>query len=214
LVMAITSLLALVALMGQAALRRQAQFDEGINKVSAAAANARNQASAGIDFSGQGDGTTRCVPSSSPYVFAGTMLTMDNTLPGSPLKLSYYEADEPKQGLPGTNACELSTQDQIVGLGLAGMSGSLTNPASAQGAVLYVRTTDGALAICYVTNPSPANVEPSFAQGGCVAPAQPISTLAAGGGVPAATLGLRFTDGSGHAADLYVDQSGTVRRVN
>lgn len=212
--MAITALLAIVALLGQAALRRQAQFDEGINKVASAAANARNQASAGIDISGQGDGMTRCVPSSNPYVFAGTMLTMDNALPGGPLKISYYEADEPKQGLPGTNACDLSAQDQIVGLGVADMSGSLINPVSSQGAILYVRTTSGALAICYVTTPIPANVEPSFAQGGCVAPAQQISSLAAGGGVPAATLGMHFTDGSSHAADLYVDQSGAVRRVN
>src|SRR5258706_14181569 len=94
LVMAISALLLLAVWNGQAHLRQQTQFDEGVNRVIAAIADARNEAVSGINTDGKGNGTTRC-SGTDPYVFAGTMIEFDSTAAaGSQVTTRFWEAQE------------------------------------------------------------------------------------------------------------------------
>jgi prepilin-type N-terminal cleavage/methylation domain-containing protein len=184
-VMAISSALLVIVLVGQRGLRSRAQFDAAVNKLVATVGEARTEATAGVNIVGSGDGTNVCPGGpAGQYVFAGVAWTADNSLPGSPLKIDYYRA------LPGVTACVFQTR-----------SISLPAPLTVNapgGRMLFVRDDQGGLAVCPVNNLG-TNVIPSFRDGSCAT----------------GTLTLNLSDAPDpHISQVIIDQSGLARRVN
>jgi type II secretory pathway pseudopilin PulG len=213
LVTAISSLLLIVALLGQAALHKQALFDAGVNRIESAIADAKSQSTAGINLQGNGDGSQRCPGGGSdPFVFAGTMLSVDSTAPLSPVRITYYEAQEPKPGTLGTVACEISSMAQSVEAGVPDLSVSLVKPAAPKGALLLIRTLTGGLAVCYATDLSAGNIYPAFAAGGCTGGVPAVSSLPAAP-APANALDILLQDSEGRSSHIIIDQSGLPRRA-
>lgn len=188
--MAITSLLAVIAIIGQSALQSQARFDLGVDKLVASVASAQNQSTSGVNIVGNGTGSNGCAGGpAGQYVFAGVAWTADNSLAagsGSVVELQYYEA------LPGSGAaCVFQTQsvtepaDMTVSVGAA--------PGERE---LFVRTSNGGLATCPVA--LAANAAADFAAGSCAS--------------GATTLTLH--DSSGHSAQVQISVGGTAKRLN
>jgi prepilin-type N-terminal cleavage/methylation domain-containing protein len=204
LVMAITGLLAVIAIVGQAQARRRAVFDEAVHKAVESMADARNEATAGINIVGNGEGTAPCpggpnvgpnAGPDDPYVLAGTSWTADNSAVGNIIKIDYYKT------LPGGAACIFDTKP--VGMP-PGLQVNVTSQPSQIGRVLFVRTANGSLAVCAVTSLA-TNVLPSFQNGGC----------GAGTFIPAApTPFFTFRDDEGRTSKVEVEQSGLARRTN
>jgi prepilin-type N-terminal cleavage/methylation domain-containing protein len=189
-VMAITGSLLVIAFVGQRSLRSRAQFDASVNKFVASVADARNQALAGVNIVGSGNGTGTC-PSggSGKYIFAGVAWTADASMAAGPVKMDYYKAD------PGVAACVFSTEQVRV-------SGSLTvnklnPPASRGGRILFVRTSTGAVNACPVTDLT-ANVPAVFTAASCAA----------------GSLTLNLEDDDNHTAVVTIDSNGLARRQN
>src|SRR6266568_2530142 len=98
-VMAISSLVIVIAFIGQRGVRSRAEFDAAVNKLVATIADARNEATSGVNVVGSGDGTMKCPGGPNPgttadarYTFAGTAWSADNSMTGKIIKLDYYEA--------------------------------------------------------------------------------------------------------------------------
>ncbi len=198
LVLAISSSLAVIAFMGQSALRSQAQFDATVNKTVAEINSAHTQSAAGVNTSALADagtGTNRCAGPAGNAVFAGTAWTLDNS--GS-MRIDYYRTTVDASGA-GVVACIFSTQS-------IGMDSPLTiSGMPSGGRVLFVRDQLGALVVCTVPNTN-ISILPSFTGGACVAPA--VTPLAVG------TTTFTVKDTDGHKSDIIVDVSGLARRNN
>ncbi len=190
LAMAISSSLAVIAFQGQRALRSQADFDSSINKVVSTINDARNEATAGVNIIGTGDGSAGagggCAASTpGKTIFRGTSWTFDNTV-GSPIKIDYYKST------PGTaDVCSFQTQSYLAGGGL-----SMKVGATPKGRVLFVRTDTGALDVCPSTGL--VSVLPVFKAGSCAN----------------ASVTFSFTDTDGHKSQVLVDGSGLAKRLN
>lgn len=183
-VMAISMLLLSMVLVGQRGLRSRAQFDAAVNKLVATVADARTQATSGVNIVGAGDGSNGCLGGpAGQYVFAGVMWTADNSLPGSPLKMEYYKAN------PGVVACKFQTQ-------AIGLPAPLT--VSSGGRVMFVRNDQGGMSVCPTTSLAANGELPSFRSGVC-------ST---------GSLTLQLSDADGHSSRVIIDASGLARRVN
>jgi prepilin-type N-terminal cleavage/methylation domain-containing protein len=207
LVMAISSLLVLAAWQGQAGLRAQAQFDEGVNRVVTAIADARNEAVAGINTGGAGNGAIKCVGPANPYVLAGTMVSFDSSAGGSGVTLHFYEADEPAAGVVGSKACEVTSAVRDISVGVSDFQVSLTQPSTTQGAVMYIRGANSVLNICYSKNLTQSQLENAFAAAGCVGPQiGTVDTLVGG------KMDIKLKDSLGHQAHILIDQSGLPTR--
>jgi prepilin-type N-terminal cleavage/methylation domain-containing protein len=197
-VMAISSALVVIAFVGQRSLRAQAQFDAAVDKIVATVADARNQALAGVNIVGSGDGTNGCAGGGAgAYVFAGVAWTADNALPGSPIKFDYYK------GLPGSGAANGGCifQTETINLPSTVQVNAANPPPTRGGRVLFVRNGTGSLAVCAVSNLT-VDVRASFRDGACTAPAV------------AGTLTLNLRDTDGHTSQVIIDQSGLAKRQN
>jgi prepilin-type N-terminal cleavage/methylation domain-containing protein len=197
LVTAISGMLLTIAFAGQRGLRARAEFDATINKVVASAAAARNEAIAGVNTEGLGDGETKCAGTPGPpgdYVFAGTAWTADDSLPGSPVKVDYYKAIRGGSGGGGgiNDACIFYTRE--VFLPTRPTVDLLGGPG---GRVLYVRSADGGVVVCPVASVT-IDVTADFAAGGCQASTTQIT--------------FALSDGEGHSSSVLVDKSGLPRR--
>ena len=192
-VMAITSLLALIAIAGQGALQDQARFNNAIDKLTSTVAEAYDEATAGVNTTAGpavGTGITACPGGpAGQYVFAGVAWTADNSLTpgnGSPIELEYYEA------LPGTTtACVFQTQvvstlgDMTVSVGAL--------PGERE---LFVRTATGGMQAC------PARLTDDAA------------AVFAAGTCTSADSTLTFNDSSGHQSQVQIGTDGMAKRLN
>jgi prepilin-type N-terminal cleavage/methylation domain-containing protein len=195
LVMAITSSLVVIAFVGQRGLRARAQFDADVDKVVANVAQARNEATAGVNVVGDGVGN----PSSgcgggTGYIFAGLALTADNANPGGVFKVDYYEAGPTSAGGPApSNACVFDSRTISLPSSLL-VSGTGSR-------VLFVRTKNGGLAVCPVSDLA-KDVLPAFEAGACTV------------GLGSLPYLLTLTDSDGHSSQLNIDSSGLAKRLN
>jgi prepilin-type N-terminal cleavage/methylation domain-containing protein len=195
-VMAISASLLGVALLGQRGLRSRAQFDAAVNKFVATVSDAHNQATAGVNIVGSGDGTSAC-PSgpAGKYAFIGIDWKADGSLPAGPIEYGYYKAGPVTvAGLAaGATACKFEPQGASVPAPIIiGGNGDQ---------VLFVRNNNGGLTICKVADRL-ADPVPSFAAGTCVAP------FAIG------PLTINLSDTDGHTSQVTIDPSGLARRQN
>ena len=187
-VMAITSMLAVIAFAGQRSLRSRAQFDAAVDKIVSTVADAHSQAVAGVNIVGAGDGSSSCLGGpAGQYVFAGVAWTADNTLPGGPIKFDYYKA------IPGAFACVFQTQAVSLPSAVAVSVG--VQPGAR---VLMVRNDSGGLAVCPWTNLAAGTELATFQAGACAT----------------GSVTFRFSDADGHVSQVLVDQSGLARRLN
>jgi hypothetical protein len=150
----------------------------------ATVSDAHNQATAGVNIVGSGDGVTAACPGGGApgtFVFAGIAWTADSGLPGSPIKMDYYKAS------PGVSACIFQTQE-------LGLPAPLT--VATGGRVLFVRNSTGGLNVCPVNLAT--NVVPSFQNGACAS----------------GSLALTLSDTDGHTSQVTIDPSGLARRQN
>ena len=197
-VMAISSLLLMIAWLGQGSLRAQAEFDNAVNKIASSVNDARNQSIAGVNIVGEGNGddAAPCPGSSGKVMFAGTLWEANNSLPDSPFKRTYYKTDA------GAAACEF--QSEAISAGFAPdlriTSVSVPGKTATSGSVAFVRTPTGGLVVCPMTDPPATPIKDVFAPGNCPA----------GTGYPFA---IEFTDDRGHKSRLEVDQSGLAKRM-
>lgn len=196
LVLAISSSLAVIAFAGQRALRSRAQFDAAVNKIVASVADARNQASSGVNLVGTGVGTSGCAGGApggpgNRYAFVGVAVSVQNPPVAGLVRLDYYKAGPVDESglLPGATSCVYQTQyvelpapDVVVG---------------AEGRMLFVRGNQGGVNVCPITNMSD-DVRNYFRGAGC-------ST---------GVLTLNLSDGDGHTSRVIIDQSGLARRMN
>jgi prepilin-type N-terminal cleavage/methylation domain-containing protein len=213
LVMAIAALLVLAAWNGQTAVRHQAEFDESVNRVITAVADARNEAVAGINTDGFGNGTTRCAGGSNPYVFAGTMVVFDSAAAsGAQVTTRFWEAEEPKAGVLGSDACEITTAARQINVGQADFTARLAKPSAATGAVLFIRGANSVLTVCYSTTLNTNQLKSAFAGAGCPGGAiQLISSLPAAP-APPRSMDVQLQDSLNHRAHIFIDQSGLPTR--
>lgn len=199
-VMAISGLLFLMVFAGQQQLRERAQFDADVNKLVASVSDAHNQATAGVNIIGGGDGSSACAGGpAGKYVFAGTALTISNAAPIF-LNMDFYKA------LPDVVACKFP-QSQAVNVSNLLVTGLKINNVPVGGTaakLLFVRNDSGGLAIC-VTNSAAVNVElQSFMTGACT-------------GGPAAgslTITVQNKNDSVMTSDILIDKSGLAKRNN
>jgi prepilin-type N-terminal cleavage/methylation domain-containing protein len=190
LVMAITSLLAAAVFEGQLALRTQAQFDADVDKIVTSIAQARDEATSGINSVGNGTGLgDDCVGGTPPAVFAGSLFSADNALPGGPFEITFYEANP--NPVATATACPFGVATSI------DVPSGVTM-ASASGGEAFVRTSVGGVDACPTTGVPLATVVSYFAQGAC----------------PVGTWTLSLKDSDGHVATIQVDQSGLAKRLN
>jgi prepilin-type N-terminal cleavage/methylation domain-containing protein len=184
-VLAISSGLAVIIFTGQRGLRSQAQFDAAVNKIVASVNETHNEATAGVNIVGTGDGSSQpagCAPGTlGTTVFRGTALTVDNAVVGGPLRVDYYRAS------PGVNACIYDRRVISVPTPVTVTTG---------GRVLFMRNDTGGLNVCPVALAT--NVLPLYTSGNCVN----------------GTVTYRFTDADGHVSQVLVDGSGLARRLN
>ncbi len=190
LVMAITSSMVMIAFVGQRSLRSRTQFDAAVDKIVATVADAHNQSTAGVNTIGTGDGTVGCAGGPpGQYVFAGVAWTADNSLPGSPIKYDFYEAN------PGVKACVFETQEVTLPSSVQVDAG---NPVPLQGTrILFVRGNTGGLSVCPVVNLT-TDVRPMFQAGTCASGA----------------VTLTFSDTDGHVSHVTIDPSGLAKRLD
>jgi prepilin-type N-terminal cleavage/methylation domain-containing protein len=215
-VFAISGLLLLIAFVGQSALRGRTRFDASVDKMSATVAQARNEATAGVNIDGKGDGTTSpagCNTSANiKNTFAGTVWTADNsTTPYAKFTVDYYVAQidtsvDPLGKLTGVG-CKYDSR----ALAYPGdMTVNITNgtPSKRGARILYVRTDTGGLVVCKITdlNVAVAPVAPSFGAGACVAPAVQVPV--------APPWVLSLGDPDGRVSSMLIDPSGLARREN
>jgi prepilin-type N-terminal cleavage/methylation domain-containing protein len=195
-VMAISSLMLAMVFAGQQQLRARAQFDAQVNKFVATVSDAHNQATAGVNIIGGGDGTSGCGPGGpgGQYVFAGTAWTIDNFAP-TLVTMDYYKA------LPGVKACKFSSQtSDLSSLEISQVNGV----AGSEARLLFVRTDTGGLEICGSNSATPNNELASFKLGAC-------------SGGPAAgnmTIQVRDKNNSAITSDIFIDKSGLAKRNN
>jgi prepilin-type N-terminal cleavage/methylation domain-containing protein len=194
LVMAITSSLVVIAFVGQRGLRSQAQFNADVDKLVANVAAARNEANAGVNVKGGGDGMPAGCGGGDGYVFAGLALTADNALPGSAFNVDYYEAGPTSAAAPTpTAACIFDSRSISVPSSLQLSSGG--------GRMLFVRNSAGGLVVCPVSSLA-TDVRPSFELGACSA------------GIGSFPFTLNLQDGDGHTSQVQIDSSGLAKRLN
>jgi Tfp pilus assembly protein FimT len=196
-VMAISTLLLMMVFAGQQQLRARAQFDADVNKLVAMVSDAHNQATAGVNIIGGGDGSSSCAAGpAGQYVFAGTAWTISNTAP-SFVTMDYYKA------LPGSVACKFSSQSSNFSnleiTQINGVGGSAAR-------LLFVRTDTGGLVICAINNAGVNNELQSFRLGAC------------SGGPAEGNLTIRVRDKNNPTnpatADILIDKSGLAKRNN
>jgi prepilin-type N-terminal cleavage/methylation domain-containing protein len=212
LVFAVSGLLLVIAFIGQRSLRSQAQFDGSIDKLASTVAQARNEATAGVNIAGpNGDGSDNVpgcsVGGTQANIFAGVSWTADNsTTTNAVFTVDYYVAQvdkgtDPLGQVTGT-ACRFDSRTVSMPTDL---QVDIANGVSQQrgGRVLFVRTDTGRLVVCQLTNLTDA-VEPSFANGACTAPAV---------AVPAGWQ-LDVNDADGHTSQVLIDPGGLAKRQN
>lgn len=199
LVMAISSMLAVIAWNGQRGLRARAQFDASVDKVVAGIAGAYTEARAGVNIIGDGNGTTNnCAGTPvSGWVFAG--IAWVATGPGT-IRVDYYKVN-PDPASAASEVCKFDSRAiELASL----MEINISNPLHKQGGTeLFIRTDDGGLAVCGVQDTfAVPDVAPFFKAGSC------------GGGGTVAQLPLHLTDADGHESDVLIDGSGLAQRLN
>jgi prepilin-type N-terminal cleavage/methylation domain-containing protein len=207
LVLAITGALLAIALVGQSELRSHAQFDATVEKLVTSVAEARDQATSGVNLStggAVGTGATACPGGpAGEYVFEGVDWSADNSrLPGSPFEIDYYEAGplDANHNTLAANAvaCTFGGPQPIAVI--SDMQVDASQPVGSQGAqVLYVRTDTGALDVCFMSPGNPAAVLAVFASGSCAT------------GAP---LVLDLSDSQNHTSQITIDASGLAQRDN
>jgi prepilin-type N-terminal cleavage/methylation domain-containing protein len=215
LVMAVTGMIFVIAFVGQRGLRAQAEFDAAVDKMVASIADARNQATAGVNLQGAGEGSNKCGGGPNPgtladarYSFAGTSWTADNALADGIVKFDYYEAfyGDPDDSGKSPTACIFQTQKVTVP---STLRVNVSSPLAQQGGrVLYVRTSNGGLTVCWVADLT-VDVLPSFQSASCTAGATLINTTS----FPIPPK-LTFSDADGHTSDVTIDGSGLAKRAN
>jgi len=196
--LAISGSLAVLAFAGQRSLRSQAQFDAAVDKLVGSIADARNEATAGVNVDGPGDGSQDCLNASVPggqYVFAGITWSAVDAPGGGTFQMDFYAAD--RSATP-KKACVFDTHVFTL------PSVVRVNPAPGSGIArsVFIRDDFGALNVCAVTNAA-TNVLDSFKAGNC--------TLGAVGNT---VLTLNLSDADGHSSLVQVDASGLAKRVN
>lgn len=216
LVMAISSMLIVIAFIGQRGVRSRAQFDAAINKLVATVADARNEATTGVNLLGTGDGTVKCPGGPNPgtkadgrYTFAGTAWSANNATTGKIIKLDYYEAfyGDPDDPTKSPTACVFQTRDIAVP---SDLQVNVNSPAAQQGGrILFVRTSTSALVVCWVSDLT-VDVVPTYQTGGCTPPSTAKINLTP----PPPWPTLTFSNADGHSAVITIDPSGLVRRTN
>ena len=190
LVIAISGALLSIAFAGQAQLRRQSQFDAAVNKVVSSINDARNQATAGINTEGAGNGTNGCT-NAGGYVFAG--IAWVATGPGE-VRLDYYKAVP--QSIQAGESCIFSSQRVSLP---APLQFNAANAAAFQGGrELFVRTND-VLSVCPITN-NTVDVSAIFRSGACPPAVAP------------GVMTLDITDGGGRQGLVEIDRSGLAQR--
>jgi prepilin-type N-terminal cleavage/methylation domain-containing protein len=194
LVMAITSMMLLIAFAGQRGLRSRAMFDGSVDKIVASIAQARTEAAAGVNLKGTGDGTnnTGCGGGGGQqWEFAGVAWSATDAGGSNTIKMDYYKV------LPGSNSCIFDTRSvSLQSLPVTVKIGTPI-PLAGVGRVLYVRTSTGGLMVCPVTS-ALTDVPGVFTAGSC-APG---------------TISFTFSDQDGHVSRVDVDSSGLAKRVN
>ena len=200
LVLAISGSLLGVAFISQRSLRSQAAFDATINKVVATIADAHNQATAGINTQGDGNGAIPCVGPPAPanrYVFAGVSWNAVDLPAGAQFSIDYY-----KSLRPGA-ACTFQSSQNINLPSNVNITLSLGGPAGGTQRVLFVRDAAGGTSVCLDTQALAVTVLPSFSSGTCTVPAT--------GG---AAISLYFSDTDNHKSQIQIDPSGLAKRIN
>ncbi|HVQ43632.1 MAG TPA: type II secretion system protein [Candidatus Saccharimonadia bacterium] len=204
-VIAITGAIAVIALVGQRGLRSRAQFDAGVDKLVASVANAHNQATAGVQVSGLGNGSVNCAGGASPvgakYIFAGVAWSAVDA-PAATFALDFYatQIDAATGSRLAAAPCIFNTETVAPGTVMR-----VNNPPPGQmRRVLFVRDDAGGLNICRGTG-AVATVAASFRTGTCVAPA--VTNAAPG-------LTITLSDPDGHQSSVLIDVSGLAKRLN
>jgi prepilin-type N-terminal cleavage/methylation domain-containing protein len=189
LVIAITGGMLLIAFAGQGQLRAQAHFDAAANKIVSSINDAHNEAAAGVNTAGTGDGTVGCtaIPGVD-YVFAGVAWV---ATPAGDLHIDYYKVIP--QSNQASDSCIFATQKIATPVPI---QVNIANSVSFQGGKeLYIRNND-VLNICPVADNN-INVAALFRFGSCTE----------------GVLTLNLTDGDGRKGQIEVDKSGLARRI-
>ncbi len=205
LVLAISSTMLTIAFVGQRQLRSRAQFDAAIEKVVSSISNAQNQATAGVNTQGSGDGLAAGMcptgPSptvANPVVFAGTTWTIDGKASApsvATISIDYYKAIP---GLSPASACIFDSQS----IGLPSDVSLVGAAARRVAGLVFMRTNNGSLDVCPLQLPT----VPAF---------QAQSRQAfVGSACPNAALTFTLQDTEGHISDIQVDPSGLAKRLN
>jgi prepilin-type N-terminal cleavage/methylation domain-containing protein len=188
LVIAITGALLTIAFAGQGQIRGRAHFDAAVNKIVSSINDAHNQATAGVNTVGAGDGSSGCTPAAAQdFVFAGVAWIA--TGPGN-VRMDYYKVI-PQSTQPNDGCVFLS---QSVALP-APVRFNITNTPSFQGGrEVFIRSND-ILNICPVPD-STVDIEALFKSGNCTE----------------GTLTLNISDDDGRQGQVIVDKSGLAQR--
>ena len=205
LALAISSSLLIIAFIGQRGLRAQAAFDASVTKVVASIADAHNEATAGVNTAGTGDGSQSCSGTVNPalrYVFAGVAWSVADTASGATFAMDFFKASRTAPRA----ACVFETRPinvpSTVRLSIAAPP---AGPVGATQRVLFVRDTAGGLSVCNSSGPA-ASILKSFLVGGCAAP----TTSTTGN----AAIDLYFSDSDNHRSQIQIDPSGLAKRIN
>lgn len=204
LVMALSSLLLMAVFAGQSQLRSQAQFDADIDKVVASIDYARNQASSGVNLTGNGDGMSGCAGAQGQTIFAGTVWQISNSfLPNAMTEVKYYKAN-PGVGGAGIAACVF--QSQLISVPFSDISLSNSSPSS-QG-LIYAKTPTGGTIACNLSDASDTSLEvlETFETGACAGGATDLD--------PSGTVTLNLTNSWQQTGAIQIDASGLAKRIN
>ncbi len=199
--MAISGSLVVIAFAGQRQLRSRAQFDAAVDKMVGSVADAHNQATAGVNVKGPGNGSVNCAgaASSGKYIFAGTAWSGIDSAVGATFQIDYYAAYR-GTAPPAATACIYDTQ--YVSLA-PGVRVNASSPATARiGRTLFVRDDLGGINVCQVTSTTTV-VATSFRAGACTA-----------GAVGNTAQTITLTDPDGHTSRVQVDPSGLAKRLD
>ncbi len=199
LVMAISSMLAVIAFAGQRGLRSQSQFDADVNKLVSTIADARNEATAAVNMAGPGNGSKNCLINTVPgaqYVFAGVVWSAIDAPGGATFRLDFYAAD--RNAAPAV-ACVFDTRTISVTSAVMRVN---VAPGTGVAKSVFIRDNTGNLNVCAVTAAA-TNVLTSFTAGNCVA-----------GAAGNTALVVNLSDADGHTSKVQVDPSGLARRIN
>jgi prepilin-type N-terminal cleavage/methylation domain-containing protein len=198
LVMAIGSMLAVLAFAGQRGLRSQAQFDADVDRIVSSIADAHNEATAAVNLNGNGNGSEDCLNNpvvGNNYVFTGVGWSGIDAPAGGVYSMTFYAAN--RAAAPQV-ACAFEIRPISIPSGVRINKAPGTGLASS----LFIRDDTGGLGVCAVTTAA-VNVLSSFAAGGCVA-----------GAVGNTPLVLNLSDADGHTSKVQVDPSGLAKRIN